>query len=402
MEKKKIWSIMGGNYYLSYPATEIDELENAVYRVYRDEFGRFFLNKISDEFKFDYKLYGLESSLIKRIVKTYDSVGGNLGVLLNGLKGTGKTVSSKIICNKLNQPTIIVKDNYEGVADFLNTIPQDITIFIDEYEKIFGQSTDMLTIMDGALNSNNRRVFIMTTNDLYVDTNLLQRPSRVRYLKKFEDLAPEVVEEIVDDVLENKDLKQECIKYISSLELITVDVVKSILEEVNIHNESPFDFGDVFNVKISIDRYKISEVSENGDLNMVADHVEAYPRPKYSNSRGRWFEINHHTIGRITKVIGPDTIEVTRYKDQNFEKVAGKIVLRIEPSYAVHGNYAYGVGGSYANEPKIEDGFIKFLEETQVEEVETDQPMEEDGGKMFVEAKEQPMETSVKRILHDS
>lgn len=374
---KKIWSITGGSHYLSYPSVEQEKLENAVYRVHVDAFGRFFLVKVADKFKFDYKLYGLENKLINRILKTYSHVDGNLGVLLNGLKGTGKTVSGKIICNQLNQPTIIVKDAYDGVEDFLNSIPQDITIFVDEYEKIFGESTALLTIMDGALNSIHRRVFILTTNNLYVDSNLLQRPSRVRYLRKFEDLAPEVVEEIVDDILQHKELKDECIKFISSLELITVDVVKSILEEVNIHAESPFDFSGTFNIKISTDKYKISQVEEDGKLRIVADHVEVYPRPKYDNSKGRYVEINNTSIGRITKVIGPDTIEVTRYKDYEQTEVAGKIVLRIEPSYAYHSNYAYQGGGGYGygenlNEAKVSEEFIEYLKETRVEEPDED------------------------------
>ena len=149
-EVKKVWNSEGNRLFLGYPSQEFEVLENAIYNVGLDDYGRFFLVKNSDKFSFNYKLYGLETELVERVIKTYTSTSnGNLGILLNGLKGTGKTVSSKIIANRLNQPIILVDNNIKGIHKFLNSIPQNITIFIDEYEKIFGDSSVMLTIMDG-------------------------------------------------------------------------------------------------------------------------------------------------------------------------------------------------------------------------------------------------------------
>ena len=86
---KKVWNSEGKKLYLTYPSQEFDELENAIYTVGVDDYGKFFLLKNSDGFTFNYKLYGLESDLINRVIKTYDATNGHLGVLLNGLKGTG-------------------------------------------------------------------------------------------------------------------------------------------------------------------------------------------------------------------------------------------------------------------------------------------------------------------------
>ncbi len=49
-----------------------------------------FLEKISDEFVFPYKIYGLQNDFINHIIKTYNNTTGNIGVLMNGIKGTGK------------------------------------------------------------------------------------------------------------------------------------------------------------------------------------------------------------------------------------------------------------------------------------------------------------------------
>ena len=84
----------------------------------------FYLTKIEDQFEFSHKLYGLETSLIDRIVRTWDGTNKNLGVLLNGLKGTGKTVTSKVICNTVQLPVILINMNPEGggIPEFLNEI----------------------------------------------------------------------------------------------------------------------------------------------------------------------------------------------------------------------------------------------------------------------------------------
>jgi broad-specificity NMP kinase len=350
-QKKQIWAQYGGQYYLEYPSIEHKQLENAIYTVrFNPNNGQFYLEKVADSYQFDYKLYGLETKLVERVVKTYKTKGtGNLGILLNGVKGTGKTVTSKIIANQINQPTIVVSDALKGVQHFLNSIPQDITIFIDEYEKIFGQSNEMLTIMDGAMNSEFRRLFLLTTNKLFIEENLKERPSRIRYLKEFKDLTPSVVEEIVDDILINKELKNECVKFMTTLSLITVDIVKEILNEVNIHNESPFEFGDIFNVSKVENKYKVYELNKTGQETLLIENVDLYPRPNFANEVGYWFEVNGRTIGQINSVIGPDTLAVDIIEeDENEENVVvDTIVLKVLRSYGVHSNYAYVGTGEY-------------------------------------------------------
>lgn len=349
MKKTKIWADYGGQYYLSNPSIEHEQLENAVYTVKFDEMRReFYLIKVSNEFQFDYKIYGLESDLIKRVIKTYESTKGNLGLLLNGVKGTGKTVSSKIIANKLNQPTIIVSDAYKGVQYFLNSIPQNITIFIDEYEKIYGQSNEMLTIMDGAMNSEYRRMFLLTTNKLYIEDNLKQRPSRIRYIKKFNDLAPSVVEEIVDDILTYPELRADCLSFMTTLSLITVDIVKAIINEVNIHNESPYVFGDVFNVEKIAGKFKVFEINQHGQELLLVDNANIYPRPEYDEQENYWFEINGQTIGKIMRVVSQDTI-IVGILDADNENVVDTITIKARQTFGIHSNYAWSNVGNANN-----------------------------------------------------
>jgi len=382
---KKVWNDEGNRLYLSFPSKEFDNLDNgAIYTVNVDEFGRFYLTKKSEGYKFDYKLYGLESKFINRVLKTYSKTQGNLGILLNGIKGTGKTVSSKLIASEINQPIILIDRKLDGVHTFLNTITQDITIFIDEYEKVYGDSAQMLTIMDGALNSTFRRMFLMTTNDLYVDRNLIERPSRVRYLKMFGNLKPEVVEEVIDDILEYPEMKKECISFISSLETITIDIVKAVINEVNIHEEAPSAFEDVFNVKKIKGNYNVKLV-EDGKLSELAKNVRIYPRPTYNDGTiGYRFEIDGQTIGHVSRIVNWTTIEVSPYVDDKGKKVGfdEPIIIKIEDADAVNYSYTYGSYDEYGmptndfatnNSKEISDKAKSIIKALEDEEEEADE-----------------------------
>lgn len=341
MAKKNIWNQDGNNFSLGETTKHIKELPVGVYVLNKSLFG-FYLDRIEDKFEFGHKLYGLEGDLIERVIRTWNSTNKNLGVLLNGLKGTGKTVTSKVICNRLNLPVILVNENPDGggIPDFLNEIEQDVIVMMDEYEKVFGEDSELLTLMDGVLTSASRKLFLLTTNNTYINDNMLQRPSRIRYHKTFKDLSIDVIEEIVDDVLLHKKYRSEVISAISNLEVITIDVVKSIIEEVNIHNEPPSAFIDVFNVKKITGRYSVIKLTPEKDGKMTEEvlhkGVRVYPREFDEDRVGNYFEVDGNYIGRVTEVLDFDTFKIKPEKRNSKE-----MILRIETYDSVHRNFKF-------------------------------------------------------------
>jgi len=244
-----------------------------VYIIHKDDFGNFSLEKQNDAFIFDFKVYGLESDLIRRVEAYYKSSTGNLGILLNGVKGTGKTVTAKILANVLENPVVLIQRQTSGLIDFLNSIHQDITVLIDEYEKIFDGKYDsdlkkstgdasLLGIMDGAIQSEYRRTWILTTNQLWLNENLLNRPGRIRYVKQYKDLNYDTIIEILDDELLRPAHKEAIIEYCKTLELITVDILKAIIREVNLFNDPPEKCCAIMNVSVKEDRYNFVMLKE--------------------------------------------------------------------------------------------------------------------------------------------
>jgi DNA polymerase III gamma/tau subunit len=316
--KNKIWTESSELFFLRDIQKQHKKLPNEVFMLCHDGHGNLWLQRLEEQFTFDYKLYGLETSLIDRILKTYENTSGNLGALLNGIKGTGKTVTSKIICNRLNQPVILLESHIPGGHLYLNDIPQDITVLIDEYEKIYSEDSELLTIMDGAFNSIYRRMFILTTNKLYVNENLIQRPGRIRYLKTFKDLEIEVITEIVDDILVHTHHRDSTIQFISCLELITVDIVKAVCTEVNIHDEDPEKFASIFNVKKLTGKYDVYILGPDGKNHPYELGAKLDRRPDYDESDlERSFYINNEYNGDIIEVIDEKTVKTRHWMDAN-------------------------------------------------------------------------------------
>ena len=67
----------------------IDTIPFGVYEVDLSMTG-WYLTKIADKFTFNYKLYNIQSDFLDYVTKTYNSTNGNLGILMNGTRGSGE------------------------------------------------------------------------------------------------------------------------------------------------------------------------------------------------------------------------------------------------------------------------------------------------------------------------
>lgn len=243
--EQNIW-IQDGNTFMKGSATtkaHPEGLPKGIYEV-REPMTGYYLNKLGDSFVFNYKLYGINNEFIEHFVKTYNNTTGNLGVLFNGIKGTGKTVTAEELCNQLGLPVIIVKSCKEAddMLKFLATqINFDCIFFFDEYEKEFKESSSVLSFMDGVHNSQYRKVFLLTTNELEINSNLLGRPSRIRYVRSFGNLPEETTLELLNDILIDKSAVEPVLDLIRQMQIITVDLVKALAQEVNIHGVDKID-----------------------------------------------------------------------------------------------------------------------------------------------------------------
>ena len=272
---QNIW-IQDGNTFMKGSATtkaHPEGLPKGIYEV-KESMTGYYLNRLGDSFVFNYKLYGINNEFIDHFVKTYNNTTGNLGVLFNGIKGTGKTVTAEELCNRLKLPVIIVKSckGEDDMLEFLATqINFDCIFFFDEYEKEFKESSLVLSFMDGVHNSQYRKIFLLTTNELDINDNLLGRPSRIRYVRSFGNLPEETTLELLNDILIDKGAVESVLDLIRQMQIVTVDLVKALAQEGNIHGVDKIDMiRKNFNLEFSDFTYLVESIElESGSLDGV-------------------------------------------------------------------------------------------------------------------------------------
>ena len=146
----------------------------------------------------DIHVYGRMKERVEKVMRSYKASAQNLGVILSGAKGIGKSLFAKLISYRAIEeglPVIMVNEYFEGLPQFLASIDQRCMVLFDEFDKNFfnpSRETEdhtavqdsFLTLFDGVYASN--KLFVITANSLgRLSEFLVNRPGRFRYHIRF-------------------------------------------------------------------------------------------------------------------------------------------------------------------------------------------------------------------------
>lgn len=110
--------------------TTYDQLPPKTYRVDYDPDTRTFSLLEAHDFEIpETKIYGQHLDKVKKVLNAMDKMNRNLGVILSGDKGIGKSLFSKCLglkARKKGIPVILVNEYNEGIANFLEEIEQTV------------------------------------------------------------------------------------------------------------------------------------------------------------------------------------------------------------------------------------------------------------------------------------
>lgn len=202
------------------------------------------------------KIYG-DIHIVDKVVNTFNSrPNKNLGVLFEGLKGCSKTLTCKLICQKLNLPVILIQEDFTNmeskIVDFFSN-PElgNCIILFDEFDKTFNDcdsQVPILTLLDGTINTHH--LYLFTANESRYRKELVNRPSRIYYHLVSSKLDSLTIEAVIDDLLVDKSKKEELIKILDNFLNLNFDILISIIEEANRYDtpikELVRDFGFSF------------------------------------------------------------------------------------------------------------------------------------------------------------
>lgn len=261
--EKILWAGSSSNISKISGSDTFDHIPQGVWELKTSLMGPY-LQKVSDNFHFGHKIYGLEEEFISYSLRSFHAAEKNMGILLNGLKGCGKTVTAKILANRSELPVVIINASNIDVLNYFNNVNQSLCFMFDEFEKIIDHKdteriAPLLSFVDGTITSA-KHFMIFTSNNTDISEFFIDRPGRIRYIKNYGSLAINVVKEILNDKLEHPEFKQAILDWVMFFKFLTIDMLISIINEVNVHATGPDTFKKFFNADNDKPSYDITVI----------------------------------------------------------------------------------------------------------------------------------------------
>lgn len=221
---------------------------------------------------------------------------GRLNVLLEGVKGSGKTLLAKYLSNDLNLPTMLI-DNYFDMDQigeiyrFMEEANTPFLIIFDEFEKHYDREDQnaFLSKFDGLSLTNN---FTIICSNEPLNEFFYNRPGRIRYRY---DYLPFSLDETIEIMSEITEMSEEEIRNLYS-RLFSVplnyDILIAIAEDIN-RGLSLEDTIDNLNLKKESKSFLL-DIKRKSDGKMFYERTGANPLVdeifdySFINDEDRW------------------------------------------------------------------------------------------------------------------
>lgn len=302
-----------------------DQFEPKSYVVKFAKMVGFYLEEYSEIKIREEKIYGEHMDKVNKSLNTFGLFNRNLGVILSGPKGMGKSLCATLLATeamKNGLPLIIVDRYYPGIAAYLETIEQECMVMFDEFDKTFGDinpcdnepdpQASMLSLFDGL--SQGKKLFVITCNNIKsLNDYLVNRPGRFHYQFRFDYPSAEEITAYLKDKLEEEYYGEipSVVSFSRKVDL-NFDCLRSIAFEINQGEKFEEAIKDLNIVNLEQEKYTLALHFKDGEIlranechmNLFGDNEESV---WFRTSGGEWivrasfnvadciYDINHHT-----------------------------------------------------------------------------------------------------------
>lgn len=189
-----------------------------------------------------------DERFIDKVINNYNlSESGFTGVMLAGLKGSGKTVMAKVIANKSGLPIINIDKNIRPyiLRNLVEKLGDTSVCFLfDELDKVLEDYDDsvLLQVLDGSDTKGKHMILFTCNDDNEISEYLIDRCSRIRYWRKFDEMSPSLIMEVLNDKLNDKKEVKSLTDFIKdNFEVCSFDNIASFVKEANDYPTTTFE-----------------------------------------------------------------------------------------------------------------------------------------------------------------
>lgn len=194
------------------PADNLDRLPAGVYELIVDPEGNIMVILLGDSYKTPDKLYGDIYDRVDIIYNTYkERAGKPTGVMLTGLKGTGKTQLAELLCNvAITNGLPVITLNTALPTPVIRkalTLLNPCVLYIDELDKLYSKQPqygdekihelDKLASIIGSSVTNDVLTLVTTNKVNALPDVFINRPTRFYFRMEYNSLSLKVIEEML-------------------------------------------------------------------------------------------------------------------------------------------------------------------------------------------------------------
>lgn len=319
------------------------------------------------------KVYGHHIEKVNKVFRAYDATNRNLGVILSGQKGAGKSLFARLLAKQAierNIPVIVVSYYIPGIANFLSSIEQEVVVLFDEFEKSFGKSDDndpqeeLLSLFDGL--DGGKKLYVITCNEVNkLNSYLLNRPGRFHYHFVINSPTSDEVREYMTDKLkpEYHYLIDRIIGFANTID-ITYDYLRAIAFELNLGSslEETFEDLNIMRTKgIAFDlifRFsngqeytyfgKSLDLYSNKRIWVRCNGIKSLPDTCFEFAPGDIKAVNGHLtidVSKVTAEVDSDAFwdEEDELRKKHIQEANKRVLSEVEIYKSVKDNYRYTV-----------------------------------------------------------